>query len=289
MQKFLSFLSYHNAVPAALVVIALGAGGALAATTTGVIPVPTVFQEPEISIPPELVEIDVSTLLSADLSAFDFRPTVTGVIETGESYTVSYAIFTLAPEDAAWAAYEKTGEFSVAKDALDDTGLRGYVVAKLRDLENQERDYLARAQEAEKKLADTRTARPANAFAALIGLALNQIHVPVVEKPVPQPTPMVAVSQPQTPPPQESAPVLTTQAVTEDFASSTAVSTNDITSTESADIATTTSVFATTTQASDTTLSTSDSNTTATSTTLAEQDTGSAAQAETSTTTSPTQ
>lgn len=282
VKNLLSFLSYHNAVPAALVVLALGAGGALAATTTGVLPLPTILSQPEIPQTPEPVEVDVSALLSVNPDAFDFRPTVTAVVETSETYTVSYALRTLAPDGGAWATYEKTGEFSVAKDALGDTGLQGYVVAKLRDLENKERGYLARAQEAEKRLADARAAQPANAFAALIGLALNQIHVPVVEKPVPEP-------QPQTPPVQESASTQTIQTVTADFATSTAVSTSDATSTESADITTTTDAVGTTTQASDATPSTSASSTTATSTTPTEQDTGSPVQTDSATTTSPSQ
>lgn len=190
MKKILSFLSYHNAVPAALVVLALGAGSAFAATSAGVLPLPSLIAQPAgpvAPVSPEPDEVDPSTLLSANLDAFDFHPTITGVVETDTLYTVSYSIRTLAPEGSEWTASRKTGEFSVAKESLPDGGLNAYVVGKLRDIENGERLYLTRAQTAEKTLADARQARPSSAFAALIGLALDQIPVPVVEKPVPEP------------------------------------------------------------------------------------------------------
>ena len=180
MKKLISFISYHNAVPFALGVLFLGGASAFAASATGVIDIPLPF----VGTPQE---VDASPLLAADVDAFDFRPTVIGVQETDTHYTVSYSLQTLSPQDGAWVAFEKTGEFSVAKATLDDTGLQGYVVQKLRDIENGERVYLSRAQTTEKKLADARTAKPANAFAALIGLALDQIPVPIVAKPAPEP------------------------------------------------------------------------------------------------------
>src|SRR3989344_1529307 len=114
MKKLVSFLSYHNAVPAALVVLALGAGSAFAASATGILPLSVApAQSAESLPPPEPVEVDASALLFADVDAFDFRPTVTGVVETDTLYTVSYSIDTLAPEGSAWAPYAKTGDFSV--------------------------------------------------------------------------------------------------------------------------------------------------------------------------------
>lgn len=180
MKRFLSFLSYHNAVPAALVVLALGAGGAFAAEG--------VFSDGG--------KVDASALLSADLDSFDFHTMVTGVVETDDSYTVSYSLQTLAPQGSAWESFTKTGEFTVAKDALGESGFPGYVAGKLRDIENGERAYLARARELEKELAYSRSARPASRFASLVGLALDDIPVPVVEKPayVPPPeAPAVAI------------------------------------------------------------------------------------------------
>lgn len=273
MKNILSFLSYHNAVPAGLIVLALGAGSAFAASQ-GVLPLPLVAPAPSADIStPE--GVDASALLAANLDTFDFRPTVTGVVETDALYTVSYSIETLAPEGSEWVASSKTGEFSVAKNALPDGGLNAYVVGKLHDIENGERSYLSRAQSAEKALAEARQARPASAFLALVGLALDQIPVPAVEKPAaPEPVP-----QPQTPPVQEDAPKQASQPTTADSAASTtlsassspqatstAVSTGDATSTKSSDMATTTDAIATTTSASDVTPTTSGSNVTATST-----------------------
>ncbi len=191
MKKLLSFISYHNAVPATLIVLALGGSAAFAATVTGVLPLPAVATPPT-ATQPQPVAVDAFALLAANPDTFDFRPTVTGVVETDSTYTVSYSISTLAPQGSAWGPYEKTGEFSVAKDVLPEDGLQGYVVRKLEDLESGERAYLARAQAAEKALVEARVAQPANAFAALVGLALDQIFVPVIEKLAPATAPQSA-------------------------------------------------------------------------------------------------
>lgn len=257
-----SFLSYHNAVPIAVSVLFVGGASAFAANATGVLPPPSELVRAVLPEAPQ--EVDVSTLISADLGAFDFRPTVTGVTETDASYTVSYSLQTLAPQDGAWVAFEKTGEFSVAKDTLDDMGLQGYVVQKLRDIENSERSYLARAQEAEKKLADAHTAKPTNAFAALVGLALDQIPVPVVEKPVPEPQAQVTPPAQPIPTPAEtgaSAPTPSPVATSTPTATSTPAvpETTSVTTT-----ATTTTPVATSTESSGTAATDTASTTTTT-------------------------
>lgn len=222
MKNFLSFLSYHNAVPAALVVLTLGAGGVFAAST-GMLPLPDMTLSEAVPAQPafEPVEVDVSALLSVDADTFDFRPTVTSVTETDSVYVVSYSVATLAPENGAWGPYEKTGEFSVGADALGEGGLNAYVVAKLRDIEARERTYLASAQAAERELESARNTRPTNAFAGLVGLALDQIFVPVVEKPapvlVPQPVPPVLPAAAATTS-ENATPVTTTSTPAEQFA-----------------------------------------------------------------------
>jgi hypothetical protein len=207
MKNILSFLSYHNAIPLAAVVLTMGAGITFAASQ-GVLPLAV----PTASLTDTLAEgVDAATLRALDLDAFDFHPTVTGVVETDSLYTVSYSIETLAPEGNEWTSVSKTGEFSVAKDALGDGGLNSYAVGKLHDIENGERSYLARAQAAEKALAQTHEARPASAFTALVGLALDQIPVPVVEKPVPEPQPEVPSVQPIPTPVEIVAPASTSE------------------------------------------------------------------------------
>lgn len=200
MKTLISFLSYHNAVPAALVALALGAGGALAATSSPLVLSPQPAQpsvSAEQSAPAAQTaqpqSVDARALIGADLDAFDFNPTVTAVDESTSGYAVSYRLSTLAPVDGAWIAAEKTGEFSVAKDALEEGGLNAYVARKLRDIQNGERSYLSRAQAAERSLAQKSAAEPARTFSALVGLALDQIPVPIIQKPAAPTPPPVAV------------------------------------------------------------------------------------------------
>lgn len=183
ISQLVSFLSYHNAVPIVISVLFVGGASAFAATATGVLPMPALTTPSA----PESVHVDTSALLAANVDTFAFSPTVTDVVETDTEYTVSYSLQTLAPQGDAWAPFRKTGEFSVAKYALPDTGLQGYVVQKLQDIENGERQYLARAQDTEKELAAKQRAQSASAFASLVGLALNQIPVPIVAKPASTP------------------------------------------------------------------------------------------------------
>ena len=207
MKKIISFLSYNNAIPLVAIVLTMGAGFTFAASQ-GILPLPSLVPSAAAS-PHE--SVDASVLLVADLDAFNFHPTVTAVGETDTLYTVSYSIQTLAPEGNAWKPYAKVGNFSVGKSALGDGGLNAYVVGKLRDIENGERLYLSRAQAVEKALAVT-PAHSTNLFSALVGLALDQIPVPIVEKPA---APDLS-SSPQTPPVQSIS--IPTEAVDPAFA-----------------------------------------------------------------------
>lgn len=167
MNKVATFFKYNNLLPIALGVVFLGGGAALAAPQIGEM----------IGSP---VTVEAGTLLSADIEDFNFSPTVTAIEETEDTYLVSYEITTLSPVGESWEMVVKTGQFTVAKSSLDDTGLQGKVVAKLRDIENAERIFLTRAQEAERS--SVAATRPANIFSALIGRTPDDIYVPERER-----------------------------------------------------------------------------------------------------------
>lgn len=169
MKKFLNFLQYHNFMPLVLLFLTMGAGSAWAMTAEwggG-----------------EAAALDAALLLETDIDRFDFSATVTNIAETETQYLVSYSLRTLSPEGSRWAEADKTGEFSIAKSSLDETGLEGAVVAKLRDIESAERTYLTRVQATERALAEERAARPSNLFSSLIGKQADQIDVPEPERP----------------------------------------------------------------------------------------------------------
>lgn len=140
--------------------------------------------------------VDVSKLVAANLDIFNFHPTVTGIVETDTTYTVFYSIETLTPEGIEWTVSSKTGEFSVAKDALGDGGLTAYIVGKLHDIENRERSYLSRVQIVEKMLAEERQVRHTRVLTSIVGLELDEIPVPVIEKPAAPEPPSVSVQPP---------------------------------------------------------------------------------------------
>lgn len=154
-------------MPIALGVVFLGGGAALAAPQIGEM----------IGSP---AEIKNEVLLNVDVENFNFAPTVTAVEEGDDAFLVFYEITTLSPLSEGWEVVLKTGQFTVSKSSLDDTGLQGKVVAKLRDLENAEKTFLARAQVAERD--SVATSRPANIFSSLIGRTPDDIYVPKRER-----------------------------------------------------------------------------------------------------------
>ncbi len=167
MSKVATFLKYNNLLPIALGIVFLGGGAALAAPQIGEM----------IGVP---ATVEAETLLNANIQDFNFSPTVTIVEETDEAYLVSYELTTLSLVGESWEMVIKSGQFTVAKASLDETGLQGKVVAKLRDIENAERIFLTRAQVAERN--SVANSHPANLFSALIGRTPDDIYVPERER-----------------------------------------------------------------------------------------------------------
>jgi hypothetical protein len=189
MKKLVSFLSYHNAVPIAGIILTLGASATFAAST-GVISLPAITP----SVPSSAAQSpvpDVSYLLSTDLDSYMPTAQVTGVTEDSNNYYVAYTLSTISLVGNAWQQTTEDQSMTISKVALgayQDLGL--YVANQLQARTAQELSYLKRVQSlAQASAAGTQIA---SAYAGLIGKTLNadSTNIPgyaaVVQNPIPQ-------------------------------------------------------------------------------------------------------
>ena len=176
--RFLHFLSYHNAVPIALGVLFLGAGGVFAATNPEVI-----YSEEE-----TVISIDNTYLVNKDFETFTPQVRIVDVSEDEEYYYVDYQFETIDLEDYVWQDVRKSEEMKVSKDDLGpyrDLGI--YVMEQLQQKVEREIAYLKEVQEIERRQVSNKTV--ATAYGGLVGALLNDTtetlpgYTPVVTPP----------------------------------------------------------------------------------------------------------
>jgi hypothetical protein len=180
--RFLHFLSYNNAVPIALGVLFLGAGGVFAATNPEAI----------YSTKESVISVDNSYIASKDLSGYTPTAQIIEVAEDNEFYFIKYNFGTIALEDYIWRDVVKSESMKVSKAALGpyrDLGL--YVMEQLQQKIEREVTYLKEVQSFEKNSVSYK--QVATAYSGLIGAIFNDTseilpgYIPVVTPPTPPP------------------------------------------------------------------------------------------------------
>lgn len=163
MNRFIHFFQYHNAVPIALGVLFIGAGGAFAATNPEAI-----YSKTE-----ETVAIDNTYIAQKDLSAFSPKVEIVGVTEDSDNYYVAYKLSTIDLKDAVWQDIVKEETMNVSKPDLGpyrDLGV--YVTGQLRQIVGRESQRLAETQEIEKKSVSQKVV--ATIYGGLVGKFLDE-------------------------------------------------------------------------------------------------------------------
>jgi len=192
MRKLVSFLSYHNAVPIAGIILALGASATFAAST-GVISLPALTQSASSTADVQLPVPDDSYLRSIDLDTYTPTAQVTGVTEDSSNYYVAYTLSTIALVGNAWQQTTEDQSMTISKAALgayQDLGL--YVASQLQARSAQELAYLKRVQTLAIAQNAAAGAQTASAYANLVGKTLSADsaaipgYTPVVQNPVSQ-------------------------------------------------------------------------------------------------------
>lgn len=186
MSSFFKFLQYNNAVPVALSIVLLGAGGAFAATNP----------EALYSTEQRVLSIDNTYIVNKDLAAFSPRAAITGVTEDEEFYYVAYDFSTIDLLEYVWRDVVKKEVMKVSKADLGpyrDLGL--YVMEQLKQKLDRESEYLKEVQSIEKRNVSQKMV--ATAYGGLVGKLLDETtetlpgYTPVV---VPPPEPDLALS-----------------------------------------------------------------------------------------------
>lgn len=178
MRRFLHFFQYNNAVPIALGVLFLGAGGAFAATNPDAI----------YSTQQSVLSVDNTYIANKDLSTWSPTATITSVTEDDENYYVQYQLKTIDIQDAVWRDVTKDEVMTVAKAFLGpyrDLGV--YVTGQLKENIDHESARLATTQEYEKHQVSQKVV--ATMYGGLVGKMLDETtetlpgYTPVVTPP----------------------------------------------------------------------------------------------------------
>src|SRR3989344_8274492 len=182
-----NFLAYNNALPIALGIAFLGAGGVFAATNPEAI-----YSEQQ-----QVLSIDNSFIATKDLASYTPRAQILGVTEDSDNYFVSYKFYTIDLKDYVWQEVAKDEEMKVSKPDLGpyrDLGL--YVTEQLKQIVDREGMRLKETQEIEQKNVTHKVV--ATAYGGLVGKFLDSTteelpgYTPVVTPPVPPPLAEVA-------------------------------------------------------------------------------------------------
>lgn len=129
------FIKYNNAVPIAL--------GLLFFATTGAFAASPEVRDAVYSSDIVVVTPDTSYLASVDLERYPFSMKVTGIVEDGDYYYVSYEFLTIDAVDAVWRNTTRIDTLRVSKALLRDGDLKAYVESELAQVRWHEKEMLA--------------------------------------------------------------------------------------------------------------------------------------------------
>lgn len=162
MRNFIQFIQYHNAVPVALSVLLLGAGGVFAATNPQAV----------YSSSQSIVSVDNSYLVQKDLATYSPSIQIESVNEDAGTYYVAYRLTTIDIDDFVWKDMMRTEVLKVSKEELGqyrDLGI--YVTDIMKNIVARELQRLRETQESERSHVSQKVV--ATEYSGLIGKFLD--------------------------------------------------------------------------------------------------------------------
>lgn len=178
LKPMLKFLQYNNAVPIAISIVLLGAGGAFAATDPA-----AVYSQSQ-----QVLSIDNTYLVNKDLSTYTPTAQITGVTEDDQNYYIAYSFSTIDLVNSVWQDTVKPETMTVSKADLGpyrDLGV--YVTQQLKQNVDNELARLKTTQGIEKQNVTQKVI--ATTYGGLVGKFLNNTtealpgYTPVVQGP----------------------------------------------------------------------------------------------------------
>lgn len=163
-KKITQFIKYHNAMAIAVSLILTLSLSAMASED---------IRDTIIGEKIETVKvIDNSQLLAADLDNFNFKMTITNVVQDNQNYYIDYQFKTLAIKDNVWQSALKNKRLTVSKAFLAGSDLGLYVQEELGEVADYELSYLKEVQTIQKRKGKTEITKTTE-YTGLIGLVLN--------------------------------------------------------------------------------------------------------------------
>lgn len=160
MKQLLNFLAYNNAVPIALGIVFLGAGGALAASPA--------VQQSVYNVSQTVQSIDNTRIVNADIDVLPFTLQVAGVTEDSDNYYLAYTLSTIRLVEDVWQDVNEQKVLTVPKSGLRGEDLGLYASRQLAEVRDAERARLKETQAIEKKNGETLKV-VATAYGGLVG------------------------------------------------------------------------------------------------------------------------
>lgn len=185
MKSIVHFITYNNAVPIALAVLLLGAGGALAASPSVR---ESIYAEQEV-----LRAVDNTKLVATDISNYNFSVRLNSITEDDATYYIEYSFTTLAVSDDVWREVPQIMKMKVSKKAIQGRDLGLYITEQIGQVIDQETAYLKEVQLAEKTKGVTPKVVVVE-YSGIVGKMLDPKertfpgYVPVVSESSPEPT-----------------------------------------------------------------------------------------------------
>jgi hypothetical protein len=163
MRRLVNFLSYNNAVPLVVTILAVGAGSTFAASNP----------ESIYSATSTVVSVDNTYIVNKNFSAYSPQAQITGVTEDAENYYVAYNLATIDVVDSVWQDTVKGMQMSVSKAFLGDKiDLGVYATKQIKEVVDYEKSRLVKTQEIEKKNVSQKVV--ATTYGGLIGKFLDE-------------------------------------------------------------------------------------------------------------------
>jgi hypothetical protein len=188
----LHFIKYNNAVPIAISLVLLGAGGTFAATDPSAI----------YSAQQQVVSVDNTYIANVDLSTYSPKAQITSVTEDADNYYIAYTFYTIDVKDSVWQNVADDETMQIPKASLgkyDDLGLN--VTNQLKQIVEREMLRLRQTQDEARQNISSKVV--ATTYGGLVGKFLDDKtetlpgYVPVVAPAPPQTQTAAAASSAQ--------------------------------------------------------------------------------------------
>jgi hypothetical protein len=192
-EKLLDFIKYNNAFAIIIVSIFFSFGISYAASED--------VRDSVYSSTEQVIAVDNSFIISADLDSFNFNLRISSVKEDEKNYYVVYTYQTLVIEGGVWQNKGTEKTLTVNKEALGAKDLGLFIAQELGENMNYELSYLKRVQQVERENGKSPKIVTVE-YSGLIGKLLDpkekviEGYQPVIPEPVPE-VPATVESNPE--------------------------------------------------------------------------------------------